>query len=240
MNRYAPNRCYVLPRENSTILSPAGCNAVKTIKLWQKVAYSGSSVLTAANVGSGFDRVAGHGYFDSVTGEMAYFVANTELPRPGGGSAIGVGRADRVAVALAAGIGEVSYAESSGSSLVRSPLFVSSDMIKAMHETGWTDEDIAQINIPRVGDGSVASDPIDLSDDDMSDAATDVGTVVEVKYTPRKRASAANGSTSTLKRKPYIDMSSDDTGGVAVSAERWNVRKLTAGDRSKRMGELMI
>lgn len=225
MNRYAPNRCYVLPRENSTILSPAGCNAVKTIKLWQKVAYSGSSVLTAANVGSGFDRVAGHGYFDSVTGEMAYFVANTELPRPGG--VIGVGRADRVAVALAAGIGEVSYAESDAKSLVRSPLFVSTAMIDAMHETGWTDEDIAQINIPRVGDGSVASDPIDVSGDDDDDNASDSGATVEVKYT---------APTATKKRKPYIDMSCEDTeSGVAVSPERWNVRKLTASDRSKRM-----
>jgi hypothetical protein len=227
MNRYAPNRCYVLPRENSTILSPAGCNAVKTIKLWQKVAYSGSSVLTAANVGSGFDRVAGHGYFDSVTGEMAYFVANTELPRPSGGSAsvIGVGRADRVDLALAAGIGEVSYAESSGTSLVRSPLFVSTAMIDAMHETGWTDDDIAQINIPRVGDGSVASDPIDVSGDDADDVS-DSGATVEVKYT---------APTATKKRKPYIDMSSEDTGGVAISPDRWNVRKLTASDRSKRM-----
>lgn len=226
MNRYASNRCYVLPRENSTILSPAGCNAVKTIKLWQKVAYSGSSVVTAANVGSGFDRVAGHGYFDSVTGEMAYFVARHELPVPSGVSTVGVGRADRVALALAAGIGEVSYAESESKSLVRSPLFVSSAMIDAMHETGWTDEDIAQINIPRVGDGSVASDPIDVSADD--DDASDSGATVEVKYTV---------PTATKKRKPYIDMSSEDTGsGVAVSPERWNVRKLTASDRSKRMG----
>lgn len=226
MNRYASNRCYVLPRENSTILSPAGCNAVKTIKLWQKVAYSGSSVVTAANVGSGFDRVAGHGYFDSVTGEMAYFVARHELPVPSGVSTVGVGRADRVALALAAGIGEVSYAESSSKSLVRSPLFVSTAMIDAMHETGWTDEDIAQINIPRVGDGSVASDPIDVSGDDAGDVSSDSGATVEVKYTV---------PTATKKRKPYIDTSSEDTGGVAVSPERWNVRKLTAGDRSKRM-----
>lgn len=226
MNRYASNRCYVLPRENSTILSPAGCNAVKTIKLWQKVAYSGSSVVTAANVGSGFDRVAGHGYFDSVTGEMAYFVARHELPVPSGVSTVGVGRADRVALALAAGIGEVSYAESESKSLVRSPLFVSSAMIDAMHETGWTDEDIAQINIPRVGDGSVASDPIDVSGDDAGDVSSDSGATVEVKYTV---------PTATKKRKPYIDMSSEDTGGVAVSPERWNVRKLTASDRSKRM-----
>lgn len=226
MNRYASNRCYVLPRENSTILSPAGCNAVKTIKLWQKVAYSGSSVVTAANVGSGFDRVAGHGYFDSVTGEMAYFVARHELPVPSGVSTVGVGRADRVALALAAGIGEVSYAESSSKSLVRSPLFVSNAMIDAMHETGWTDEDIAQINIPRVGDGSVASDPIDVSGDDAGDVSSDSGATVEVKYTV---------PTATKKRKPYIDMSSEDTGGVAVSPERWNVRKLTASDRSKRM-----
>lgn len=226
MNRYASNRCYVLPRENSTILSPAGCNAVKTIKLWQKVAYSGSSVVTAANVGSGFDRVAGHGYFDSVTGEMAYFVARHELPVPSGVSTVGVGRADRVALALAAGIGEVSYAESESKSLVRSPLFVSTAMIDAMHETGWTDEDIAQINIPRVGDGSVASDPIDVSGDDAGDVSSDSGATVEVKYTV---------PTATKKRKPYIDMSSEDTGGVAVSPERWNVRKLTASDRSKRM-----